>query len=129
MRSLAFGADGRVFGAGKGVRSWPAGATTPDWAALETLEIRALAISPDRSTLAVAARDRAIHLWRLGPSGLPASEQPDQRLVGHDGPIGGLAFAPDGRTLASSGAVKQIRIWGPTLDTPVERGKLDWSVA
>jgi WD40 repeat protein len=127
--ALSFGADGRLFGGGIGVWSWPAGATTPDWTALTGTPVDAVAVNADHTILAVAAADQAIHLWRLGPSGLPSRDRADQRLAGHSGMITGLAFDPDGRTLASCATKTEIRVWRPAFTAPSGRRRPDRSAA
>jgi RNA polymerase sigma factor (sigma-70 family) len=61
-----------------------------------------LAFSPDGAVLAVAGRE-GIDLWDV------AAHKPLRRLP--DSWVAGVAFAPDGKTLASWGYGAEIRLW------------------
>jgi cytochrome c len=97
-RAATAGADGRI-------AVWTPGNTQPD-AVLEghTAPIAALAVSPDRATLASASWDHTVRLWPLA-GGVP------RVLDGHAQNVNGLAFAPDGRTLVSVSYDQSVRIW------------------
>jgi WD40 repeat protein len=56
-----------------------------------------LAISPDGRTLATGCVDRSVRLWNV------AVGQELLTLHGHTGPVHSVAFAPNGRSLASCG--------------------------
>jgi WD40 repeat protein len=47
----------------------------------------------------------AILLWDV------AADQEKALLLAHNGPVAGLAFAPDGKTLASTGFDKVVKLW------------------
>jgi WD40 repeat protein len=89
--------------------------------------IGATRLSPDGQVLAVAGRTfahnvpKTIQLWQL----------PEQRkllqLHGHLDAIGGLAFSPDGRTLASSHENGVIRLWN--VESGQERATLTGHMA
>ena len=97
-RAVTAGADGRI-------AIWSAGKTQPD-IVLEghTAPIVALAVSPDRTTLASASWDQTVRVWPLA-GGTP------RVLEGHTQNVNGVAFAPDGRTLVSVGYDLSVRIW------------------
>jgi RNA polymerase sigma factor (sigma-70 family) len=72
--------------------------------------------SPNGQTL-VAGGDREVILWRAD-TGAELG-----RLTGHQNRVLGVAFAPDGNTLASSSADQTIRLWD--LTAGAERRRLE----
>jgi WD40 repeat protein len=69
---------------------------------------RALAISPDKSTVASGGTGTTVQLWRAA-SGTQAGTIKD-----HTDAIGGLVITPDGKTLVSASADRSIRFWQPS---------------
>ena len=76
--------------------------------------VTALAYSRDGRLLAVASGVSgvagAIRLYAIGTNGKP-TPQPTHLLTGHPDLIQDLAFSPDGKTLASCGYDKLIKLW------------------
>jgi WD40 repeat protein len=68
--------------------------------------VTSLAISPDGRLVAVGGyQHKVVELWDL-ESRLPVGEF----LSGHEGPVNGVAFSPDGTRLASA-SFKTVRLW------------------
>ncbi|MFA6044106.1 MAG: WD40 repeat domain-containing serine/threonine-protein kinase [Phycisphaerales bacterium] len=64
-----------------------------------------IAISPDRSRLAIGGQDRITHVY-----GLPGGEELLQ-LRDHTGSVMSLAWSPDGRVLATGGYDKRVFVY------------------
>jgi WD40 repeat protein len=62
------------------------------------------AFSPDGQTLATGSRDKTARLWEVQSGQLKGT------LQGHPGPVGILAFSPDGRLLATWD-FEEVRLW------------------
>src|SRR5262249_35169589 len=73
--------------------------------------------APDGKTLATASKDRTIRLWEV-PSGRPLAT-----LRGHERPIRGLAFLPDG-TLMSASPDRTLCFW----EVPSGRRLKEWTL-
>jgi WD40 repeat protein len=73
---------------------------------LTEFQVHRMALSPDGSVLALSFRGRDyIELWD------PIHAERTGVLKGHSIGVGGLAFSPDGKWLASCGGEETIRIW------------------
>ncbi|MDB5350341.1 MAG: mecR [Planctomycetota bacterium] len=108
--SIAFSPDGKTLISGGGdstVRLWDmmAGSARLSLGGFPDC-VRALAVSPDGKTLAVAGRgDGVVTLFEASSGGEVA------RLVGHSSTVFGLTFSPDGRTLATAGRDRTTKLW------------------
>jgi RNA polymerase sigma factor (sigma-70 family) len=68
--------------------------------------LEAVALAPDGTVVAAAARDQStVRLWQV------ASGQELRALHGHRAPVEALAFSPDGSTLASGSRDGTLRLW------------------
>ena len=88
-----------------------------------------LAFSDDGSLLASASWDGSIGLWPLD-RGPEAAAEDSRFVLGHDGPVNMVQFAPNGTHLYSAGHDGQVRYWklsnGEYLRSVVRNG---WSIS
>jgi hypothetical protein len=76
----------------------------------------ATAYSPDLRWLAIGSADGLVRLHDLTAAD-PRTAARD--LAGHNGPVAGLVFAPDGRHLVSAGSDGTLRLWQVDAAPPV----------
>jgi len=118
--STAFSPDGYLLasaGSDRTVRVWDR-ATGRCMASLQghKKSVRTVAFSPDGRTLASGSLDHTVKLWDAahGFASETSKQRPDPCLAtlkGHRGAVNAIAFSPDGKTLASAGADRTIRLW------------------
>jgi WD40 repeat protein len=101
--------DGRLIAVGlkdRGIAIWDARTLTPSGARLRRTggEVKALAFSPDGTTLAAASSSGATTVWNVS-----------SRSLRYEPLFAGLgasvAFSPDGKTLATSGSGGGVTFW------------------
>jgi WD40 repeat protein len=118
--ALTVSTDGRSLAAGlndRSIRIWDAASGTEirRFVGLER-DAACLAFSPDGRTLAAGeGGPQPSDTWDVGLGGLSlwdvAAGRVLRRWGAHQCCVRGLAFAPDGRTLASGGAEDVLRLW------------------
>ena len=69
-------------------------------------ELTCVALDPGGTRVATGGTDSAVYVHDLAGG-------PVERLRGHEGPVNGLAWSPDGRTLASISEDGTLRWWQP----------------
>ena len=84
----------------------PMAARIPDAVTL----VQAVAVSPGRQLLAVAAADGTLRLWSLAKPGHPTlvGTVPD---LSPSSPLYAAAFSPNGQVLAAAGAGRTVQLW------------------
>ncbi|MFN8467818.1 MAG: NB-ARC domain-containing protein [Caldilineaceae bacterium] len=88
------------------LRVWRAEGRMPQLALpAHTMQVKALAFSPDELLLASGGWDCTVKLWEMNGGALM------RVLEGHTDYVQDIAFAPDGRRLASASDDRTVRIW------------------
>jgi WD40 repeat protein len=140
---IAFFADGKTMAActaGATVQLWDMTGKEPK--ATTTLQkgstpYYALAVSHDGKYVVAGGADTAVRVWALeegirsragvdgkGPAGSGRESVTAKLLaehIKHTGPVTGLAFAPDGKSFASSSSDGTIRLWAISGDKVLDR--------
>ncbi|MER6961054.1 helix-turn-helix domain-containing protein [Streptomyces sp. NPDC000618] len=84
----------------------------------------ALAISPDERVLALGADDGTVRLLDLTHPAPGAHQFTD--LGTHGDSVRGIAFHPDGHTVATAGADKQVKLWDVARRKPARAPLVDF---
>jgi TIR domain-containing protein/WD40 domain-containing protein len=103
---LSFRADGRALAVltAPTARVLTVPKLVPQHSVTEKWGIRAVALSPDGVTLAVARADRGVTLWDVRSGKATGT-------VARDHSVLGLAFRPDGAALVCANSDKTARVW------------------
>jgi WD40 repeat protein len=91
----------------------PAQITIRQVRTMPTLTAIAVAASPAASTIAVALENNTVRIMNA------ANGQTVRTLTGHPQPVYGLAFSPDGRTLATGDETARIWLWDVRTGTRI----------
>ncbi len=116
--SIAFSRDGKKLVSGsadKTVRVWNVATGKECFAPLSGHQDRVLSVAfspPDGSKIASASSDGKILLWDA------ESRVQIWAIVGHAGPVRGVAFSQDGGIIASASDDKTIRLWDTASGKP-----------
>jgi WD40 repeat protein/serine/threonine protein kinase len=127
IKALAFTADSLMLasaGADGAVRLWDANNGKAVGALSGHLgAVNCVAFSPDGKLLAAGCQGTAerkageIRLWQLSSAARGLASTPTQQAIlqGHQGPVHGVAFSADGKTLASGGGLPgkmgELKLW------------------
>jgi WD40 repeat protein len=118
---MAFSADGQVLATGgyDEARLW----RVPDGTLVAAVQyptmVSSVALSPDGQTLGVALLGGSVRLWQADQG------SPPQDWMGHWWGIGGLAFSPDGESLAVS-TYDSVWLWSLAEGAPFLRMWAYW---
>lgn len=89
--------------------------------------VTAAALSPDEKSIVTTGHDGVAIVWPNDPTAYgdpqnlkPQDDEPMElrAFLGHKGPVRGVAFSPDGATVATCGDDRQVLVWKPTEVRP-----------
>ncbi|HEX5103165.1 MAG TPA: c-type cytochrome domain-containing protein [Pirellulaceae bacterium] len=130
---LAFRADGNVLASASGdrtVKLWNvATGERLDTLKESTKELYTLAFSPDGSRLAAAGVDNRIRVWRISPAAKEGTNPLLETKFAHDTPVTRVVWSADGRTIASCGEDRLVKLWNAdtlTIRETLEK-QSDWA--
>lgn len=117
VQSLAFNTDGDLLASGgfREIKIWRRPKDVRNQVVTLPATPGVLAVSPDRTWLAVGAADHIVRLFQL-PDGKPGPV-----LQGHTGPVTALCFASNTPQLLTASADQSIRIWNLPDGSPAGR--------
>jgi WD40 repeat protein len=99
---------------GREVEVWHLACPDRPWRVTTPAPVGGLAWDPTGTELAIGSGNDVV-LWKLGRS------TPRAILTGHFSRVNGLAYAPDGGAVASSGYDAIVRFWDPRSGRPLAR--------
>jgi WD40 repeat protein len=121
---LAFSLDGRILATGsmdQTIRFWRAATGKQERIFARDPRPQCLRFSSDGKMLVCGSHEGPVHVWEV------ATGEERERFEGHAGSVSSIAFAPDGRTLASGSADTTALVWdlmGPGSDALPEAATL-----
>ncbi|MFF5183775.1 hypothetical protein ACFY30_08295 [Streptomyces sp. NPDC000345] len=77
-------------------------------------DVNGVAFSPDGKLLASGGDDARVRLWKVADRRHPSAVGQTDDIpffAGHEGAAQGVAFSPDGRTLAAAGSDQKAHLW------------------
>ncbi|HSU68973.1 MAG TPA: hypothetical protein VLJ39_18975 [Tepidisphaeraceae bacterium] len=128
VHHIAVSANGKMMATAedRAVRLWDCSGTNPaDVMELEADQmhlgrVRAVALSPDGSMLAVGCDDKSVRLFAIGETDF---KRLDAQL-GHDSGLWNVAFSPDGKSLISAADDMQVICWNLNAGRLEEKSRI-----